>query len=146
MVSKPRRLKLCTICGGNGAETSIVPPAARMRHHDAARQEMQPVLQAAREFPILDVEIFGIADDRMAHMGGVRPQLMGAPGDRLHRQPGELLGRRLHDRVIGDGMHRALVAMGAMRMRLSRSLTSSFERKVEILPCLTRGTPATSAQ
>ena len=37
--------------------------AARVRHRDAPRQEVQPVLQAARQIPLLLVEIFGIADD-----------------------------------------------------------------------------------
>src|SRR5262249_9011396 len=45
--------------------------ATRVRDHDAAREQMQPVLQAARQFPVLDVEIFGVADDGMADMGRV---------------------------------------------------------------------------
>ncbi len=85
--------------------------AARMRNHDPARQQMQPVLQAARQRPVLLVEIFGIADDRMADMIHVRAQLMRAPGHRLQRHPGELVRRRLHHRIIGHRVARALVAM-----------------------------------
>ena len=44
-------------------------------------------------------------------MGAMRAQLMGAPRDRLQRQPGHLLSRVLHDRVIGQRMARAVVAM-----------------------------------
>src|SRR5215475_15163258 len=38
--------------------------AARMRHRDAPRQKVQAVLNAARQGPVLPVEIFWIADDR----------------------------------------------------------------------------------
>src|SRR5262245_34600519 len=36
---------------------------ARVRHHDAARQQMQAVLHAARQLPVLLGKIFGIAGD-----------------------------------------------------------------------------------
>jgi len=74
------------MCGGNGA-VGVDHAAARMRDHDPARQEMQAVLEAAGQFPIFLVEIFGIADDGMIDMRHMRPQLMGAPGDRLQRDP-----------------------------------------------------------
>ena len=64
--------------------------AARMRHDDPARKKMQTVLHAARQLPVLLGEIFRIADDRMTDMRHVRPQLMGAAGHRLDREPGEL--------------------------------------------------------
>ena len=56
--SKPSRFQLCRICGGSGAVTSITPPSG-MRDDDAARMQMQPVLDAAREIPVLvGLEIF----------------------------------------------------------------------------------------
>src|SRR5882724_12062187 len=42
---------------------AVDEPAARVRYHDPARQQMQPLLQAARQFPVFLVEVFGIADD-----------------------------------------------------------------------------------
>ena len=98
------------MCGGSGADTSITA-AARVRHRDAAGQQMQLVLDAAGQLPVLDVEIFRIADDRIADMRHVRAQLMGAAGDRLERKPGELLRRRLHHRVIGHGVHGVFLAV-----------------------------------
>ena len=38
---------------------------ARTRHDNAPHQEMQPILHAGRQLPILLGEIFGIADDSM---------------------------------------------------------------------------------
>ena len=84
---------------------------ARMRNDDPARQQMQPVLQAARQFPILFGEIFGIADDGVIDMGHMRAQLMGSPGDRFQRHPGELLRRGFHYGVISHRMACTLVAM-----------------------------------
>ena len=68
--------------------------AARMRHRDAARQQMQLVLHAAGQFPVLESEVFRVADDRMADMRHVGAQLVGAAGHRLEREPGELLAPR----------------------------------------------------
>ena len=65
--------------------------ATRMRDHDPPRQQMQAVLQAARQLPVLLVEIFGIADDGVVDMGHMGAQLMGSSGDRLQGYPGELL-------------------------------------------------------
>ena len=81
------------MCGGSGAVMSSGLPRARMRDDDPARQQMQLVLDAARQLPVLDVEIFRIADDRMSDMRRVGAQLVGAPGDGLQRQPGELWSR-----------------------------------------------------
>src|SRR5215203_962412 len=87
------------------------PARPRVRDDDAPGQEVELVLEAARQLPVLDVEVFRVADDRMADMGGVGAQLVGAPGDGLQRQPGELLRRRLDDGVIGERVARALVAV-----------------------------------
>src|SRR6476646_5247381 len=57
--------------------------AARMRDHDPASQQMQPVLQAARQLPVLAVEIFWVAHDRVIDMRHMRAQLMRPPGHRL---------------------------------------------------------------
>ena len=54
--------------------------------------KMQLLLDSAREIPtVLGFEILRVADDRMADVGGVRPQLMRAPGNRPHGEPRELL-------------------------------------------------------
>src|SRR5499427_5544981 len=63
--------------------------AARMRHDDAARHQMQTVLHAARQLPVLLRKIFRIAHDGMAYMGHVRAQLVGAASHRLEREPSE---------------------------------------------------------
>ena len=98
------------MCGGSGA-LGIDCAATRMRHHDAAGQEMQLVLHAARQLPVLHRKIFRIADDRMADMGHVSAKLMGAAGNRFERKPGEQRPRRIDDRVIGHGMACTLLAM-----------------------------------
>jgi hypothetical protein len=82
-----------------------------MGHHDAAGEQVQAVLEAARQLPVLHVEILGVADDRVTDMGGMRPQLMRAPRDRLQGQPGKLLGRRLDHGVVGERVARALLAV-----------------------------------
>src|SRR5215207_9373883 len=84
---------------------------ARVRDDDAPGEEMQLLLDAAGQLPVLHVEILRIADDRVANMGGVGAQLMRAPSHRLERQPGEFLGRRLNDGVVGERMAGALVAV-----------------------------------
>src|SRR5215208_2552923 len=85
------------------------PSGPRMRDHDSASEQMEPLLEAARQLPVLDVEIFRISDDRVADMSCVGAQLMGATRDRLEGQPAELLRRRVHDRVVGERMARALL-------------------------------------
>ena len=85
--------------------------AARMRDHDPPRQQMQALLQAARQLPVLLVEIFGIADDGVVDMRHMGAQLMGSPGNRLQRYPGEFLGGGLDHGIVGHRVARALVAM-----------------------------------
>src|SRR6516164_2433837 len=80
--------------------------AARMRHDDAARQEMQAVLHAARQLPVLLREIFRIAYYGMADMRHVRTQLMRAAGHRLEREPGELTRGGVDHGVIGHRVTR----------------------------------------
>ena len=98
------------MCGGSGAETSMIPPrgcgTAMRRAKRCSFCWMPP-----GNFPVLDVEVFRIADDGVADMRHVGAQLMGASRHRLERQPGEPLRRRLHHRVIGDRVHGVLVAV-----------------------------------
>src|SRR3954453_19335103 len=54
--------------------------AARMRQRDTAREQTQPVLHPARQLPVLDLEIFRIADDRITDMRHMGAQLMGTAG------------------------------------------------------------------
>src|ERR1043166_428678 len=68
---------------------------ARMRYRDTPGQEMQLVLHAAGKLVVLDAEILLVADDRVADVLHVSTELVGAAGDRLERQPGELLRRGL---------------------------------------------------
>ena len=113
--SKPSRFQLCTMCGGSGAVTSIVPPSG-CGNDDAPGVQVQPLLDAAGELPVLvRLEIFRIADDRMADMGGVHAQLVGAAGIGLHLEPGKLLPGLLDDAVMGYGMVGARLAMLARR-------------------------------
>src|SRR5262249_31990017 len=67
--------------------------AAGMRDSDAASEQMQLVLHAARQLPVLDAEVFLVTHDWVADMLHMRPELVGAAGDRLERQPRELLRR-----------------------------------------------------
>jgi hypothetical protein len=57
------------------------------RHDDPPCVQMQALLDAAWQFPILDVEILGITHDWMPHLGGMDPQLMCAPCHGAQRQP-----------------------------------------------------------
>ena len=98
------------MCGGSGAVMSIIPPRG-CGTDDPARQQMQAVLHAARKLPVLLVEIFRIADDRVADMRHVGAQLVGAAGDRLEREPGQLPRRGLDHGVIGDRVAGALLAV-----------------------------------
>src|SRR5262250_2958720 len=88
----------------NGAVT-------RMRNGDAPGQEVQPILNPARQLPILLGEIFWIPDDRMIHIGTMRTQLMCASGHRLEREPGERLPSGVDYRIIGDRVARSFLAM-----------------------------------
>ena len=95
LASKPSRFQLCCMCGGSGAVTSMRAAVRRMRHDDPAGVKVQLVLHAAGKIPaLLGLEIFRVADDRMADMRGMGAKLVRAAGDRAHRQPGELLRRR----------------------------------------------------
>lgn len=82
-----------------------------MRYCDTPRQQVQFVLNAARKFPVFDVEIFRVADDRVADMRHMRTQLMGAAGDRLERNPCHFLPCGFHHGVVGDSMNGVLLAM-----------------------------------
>lgn len=73
---------------------------------------MQLLLNAAWKIPIrIVVEIFWIADDRMADMQGVDAQLVGTAGIGLHLQPCEVLCRRLQHPVEGNRMVGAVLAV-----------------------------------
>src|SRR5258707_15711757 len=84
--------------------------ATRMRYRDTPGQQMQLVLHAAGKFVVLDAEILLVADDRMADALHVGAELVGAAGDRLERQPGELLRRGLDHGGIRDGLAGILFA------------------------------------
>ena len=82
-----------------------------MRHDDATREQMQFVLHAAGQFPILAREVFRVADDRMIDVRHVGAQLMRAAGDRLEREPRQQWPGGFHHRVIGHGVAGALLAV-----------------------------------
>src|SRR5882724_1587428 len=83
-----------------------------MRNDDPPRMEVELLLDPAGEIPALfGGEIFRIAENGMADMGGMSAQLMGAAGNRTHRQPGELLSRLINDRVERHGMARFIGAV-----------------------------------
>jgi hypothetical protein len=69
---------------GRGAVTSTACRCAD-GDDDPAGEEMQALLDAAGQLPVLDVEIFGVADDGVADMGRVRSELVGTAGDGLER-------------------------------------------------------------
>ncbi len=95
--------------------------------------------------PLL-VEVFGIAHDGVIDARHVGAQLMGAPGDRLQRHPGELLRRRFDHGVISHRVARALVAV-TRRSRITEIVLALFLGKERRdAPCFGFGTPATSAQ
>ncbi len=108
--SSPSRFHDCSMCGGKGAVASMMPPRGcgiTMRRANRCSRFCRP----PGSCPVFLVEIFGIADDGVIDMRHVRAQLMGPPGDRLQRYPGQLLRRGFHHCVIGHGVARALVAM-----------------------------------
>ena len=77
-----------------------------VRNDDAPGQQVQAVLDAAGQLPVLHVEILVVPDDRVMDVGGMSAQLMGAAGHRLHGHPGQFLRRLLHHiverhRVLG---------------------------------------------
>ena len=98
------------MCGGSGAVTSTVPPrgcgTAMRRASRCSRFCMPP-----GKLPVLLLEIFRIADDRMSDMRHVGAQLMRTARDRLQRHPGERACRCLHHRVVGHRVAGALVAV-----------------------------------
>ena len=72
--------------------------ALGVRQDEAARQQVQLVLDAVGQIAVrvgaavgilVAVAIFRVADDRAADRLGMGAQLMGAAGQRLHRQPGQ---------------------------------------------------------
>ena len=87
----------------------MVPPRGICGTAITPGQQMQLGLDAAGQFPVLDLEVFRIPDDRVADMRHVRAQLVRAAGDRLERDPGKLLRRGLDHRVIRHGMIRRRV-------------------------------------
>src|SRR5215207_3411128 len=58
---------------------------AGVRHDDAPGQEVQPVLNAAGQLPVLHIEIFRIADDGMPDVSRVSSELVGAARHGLQR-------------------------------------------------------------
>ena len=76
------------------------------------------------KFPVrLGLEIFGIADDRVADMGGVGAELVGAAGDRLACvSQAKCLAGIVDDRIERDGVAGIVVAVAgdahASRLRL----------------------------
>ena len=109
--------KLFFICSGSGAVTSMSPPRGWGRISRRARRcslgsrpggiARNGSLRAG-SFGWLSI-VFRIADDRMADRLAMGAQLMGAAGDRPHRQPREA-GRDLIDhgvkgqRMLGVGI------------------------------------------
>jgi hypothetical protein len=70
---------------------------------DAARQQVEPVLDASRQLPVLDVEVLRISHDRMTDMGRMRAQLVRAASLRLQFQQGAGQGGvLLHTTPQGD--------------------------------------------
>ena len=63
---------------------------ARMGYANAARDQMQLVLHAWRQFPFGLVEIFHIPHDRVADISHVRAQLMRAAGDRFRETQAQM--------------------------------------------------------
>src|SRR5690606_27246568 len=91
---------------------NIYHAPGRVRDTDAARMEMQSVLNAAGKIPVgVGLEIFGIADDRTADIGRMDPQLVSATGMRLHFKPSHGLRRLFDDTIIGNRVIRARLAM-----------------------------------
>src|SRR5947208_4984262 len=72
---------------------------------------MQAILHAAGQLPILTYKIFWIADDRMPNMRHMGAQLVSSPGDRFKRKPRERGSGCFNDRIIGDRMAGAFLAM-----------------------------------
>src|SRR2546430_12551873 len=63
----------------------------RNRNPDLARMQMQA--RFAKTWPVaIDV----VAEDRPAHCGGMHAQLMGAAGDRFHRDPRQSVAAAKH--------------------------------------------------
>ena len=82
-----------------------------MRHDNATGQEVQAILHAAGQLPVLLGKILRVADDGMPDMRQVRPQLVGAAGHRFERDPGELARGGVDHGVIGHRMARPLLAV-----------------------------------
>ena len=156
--------KLFFMCSGSGAVTSITPPA-RMGQDQAARQKMQlgfePGRNGAQRIAAGRVVrgpsiVFRIADDRMADRLAMGAQLMGAPGDRAHREPREARRDLVDDGVEGQRMLRVRVAVlgdphpleirPALPLAARASMPSPLARNIEMRPCAGLGTPSTSAQ
>src|SRR5262249_59599050 len=93
-------------------------------------KQMQPVLQSAWQLPVLLLEIFRIAHDRMADVGAMGAQLMGAPRYRLEREPSQLARGGLDDGVIRHRVARALLAVsGDAHARIAFKLFLGEERR-----------------
>ena len=118
--SKPNMAKLFFMCSGSGAVTSMTP-LARMGQDQAARQKMQLGFEPGRNGAQTDRSragsfggpsvVFRIADDRMADRLAMGAQLMGAAGDRAHRQPREARRDLVDDRIEGERMLRVGIAV-----------------------------------
>src|SRR3984957_5328778 len=87
--------------------------AARMGQRQAARQEMKLGFEPRRNGAqrIVTGRIIGwapvvlrIADDRMADLFAMGAQLMGAAGDRAHRQPRQTRRYLVDNRIEGERM------------------------------------------
>ena len=63
-----------------------------MRDLNATGMQMQALLNTTGHFPVLNVEIFWIADDRVAQMLGMHTQLVRSAGMRLHFNPTDFAG------------------------------------------------------
>ena len=153
------------MCSGSGAVTSI-DAAARMGQDQPAGEQVQLRLDPRRHGAqrivagriVLGLAVvFRVADDRMADRLAMGAQLMGAAGDRPHREPGEarrdLVDHRVEGQrmlgvgiaVLGDPHPLDIRAPGPFAPR-SSPMPSPLARNIEIRPCAGFGTPSTSAQ
>ena len=89
--------KLFFMCSGRGEVVASINPLPRMGQDQPAREKMQlgfePRRNGAQRIATSRIVrglsiVFRVADDRMTDLFAMGAQLVGAAGDRAHRQPG----------------------------------------------------------
>ncbi len=139
--AKPRKRNVARRCGGNGAET-VRQPHLRVRQDDGAGMQMQLPDDIGAGQERGGTAVLAVAEDRRTEGRHVRPQLVGAAGERFEREPGGAAAGVVDEAVFGD----CCPALYFVATIFSPPAPPVFASGRAMRPSGGDGTPATTAQ